>query len=163
VVELLGVGETSRALRAVAANGDECVIKMYIRKFEDNVPLRDKRFEAVAREVSNYHKIYPTLKRYVWATKLNGFHCVVLPYFKPVDFENRQESLESIEVVLNSKFKDAKLCFAESDMRWRHVGTFQDNVYLFDLADLKELGGSKFSDFKHHIDVLRLKWHGSSK
>jgi hypothetical protein len=169
VVELLGVGETSRALRAVTTDGDECVIKMYIRKFEDNVPLSDKKFvknasASVAREVSNYHKIYPELKPYVWQTKLNMFHCVILPYFIPV--ENRKESLEGIADVLNSKFKDAKLCFAESDMRWRHVGMFQDNVYLFDLADLKELGGSKFSDFKgydRHIDVLEKKLNGSSK
>ena len=86
----LGVGETSQALRAVTEQGHECVIKMYVRMFEDKVLLDKKEFNGIAKksvvcELQCYMAVYPELKQYVWTTELIGFPCIILPYFKPVE------------------------------------------------------------------------------
>jgi hypothetical protein len=160
VVELLGVGETSRALLAATEKGDECVIRMYIGKFVGNVPLSHKDFKkagkkSVAREVRHYHKIYPGLKKIVWQTELNGFHCVIQPYFKQGVIA--KESLVRIREVLNDKFRLANLCFAKDDMRWRHVGTFQNNLFVFDQAELLP-PEVEFDDYiDRHISALDVK------
>ena len=66
-----GRGETSRALRALTKEGGQCVIKMYVRKFEDGGKKMNKNgFESaakqsVAREVEAYHLVYPELKEHV--------------------------------------------------------------------------------------------------
>ena len=159
VVEQLGMGETSRALRAVTEKGDECVIKMYVRMYEDNVLLETSEFEKVAedsvqRELEHYHAIYEDLKENVWTTKLMGFHCIILPYFEPVPIQC--ESLPSIKETL-SNFKPHNLGFADSDMDWRHVGIFNNKVYLFDLADLEPLKENEFEAYvEKHVEVLQV-------
>jgi hypothetical protein len=45
LIDVVGSGSTSRAFRAVTSKGGECVIKMYVRKYEENVPLSKKVFD----------------------------------------------------------------------------------------------------------------------
>jgi hypothetical protein len=89
VIGMVGVGKTSRAFRAVTESGHECVIKMYVKKFEENRLLPQAEFdknarESVKREVEHYHKIYKELESQVWHQQLNSFYCLVLPYFLPI-------------------------------------------------------------------------------
>ncbi|KAL3903115.1 MAG: hypothetical protein SGARI_005524, partial [Bacillariaceae sp.] len=142
VVDKIGAGSTSRALRAVTQSGFDCVIKMYVRKHDGNSPLTDKEFrqagyDSVTREADQYQKIYPGLESNVWATNLNNFHRLILPYFRPIPKEERrsEEVLNGIRKALKS-FETHNLCFAEEDVLWRHVGTYEETIYLFDLANL---------------------------
>ena len=154
--ELAGTGVTSRVLRALTMDGKHCVIKMYVRKYVDGgKPLSDTEYktnarESVRREVETYHTLYPELKDYVWEQELNGVCCVILPYFMPIPKEERETTVDSVRDILNQKFRPERYRFDDSDMQWRHVGTFDGTVYLFDLADLKKEGDS--STFDSYID-----------
>ena len=92
---------------------------------------------AVDREVIAYHQLYPELRNFIWTQVLNGYHCVILPYFSPIPKEERLNSIKSIKDILKTRFEPGNYRFDESDMRWRHVGKFDGQVYLYDLAELK--------------------------
>jgi hypothetical protein len=65
IIDFLGNGSTSKAYRALTMDGRDCVVKMYVRKVDDEGILIDKKtYEknakaAVKREVDNFRKIYP--------------------------------------------------------------------------------------------------------
>jgi hypothetical protein len=108
----------------------------------------------VTREVRNYHKLYPELKKNVWPQPLNGFQCVIMPYFAPIAIEDRPRSLIAIKDIILPKFAEKKLKFKQTDQRWRHVGKFDDTVYLFDLADLVDVPAG-VDVVTEHIKELR--------
>jgi hypothetical protein len=162
--ELAGTGATSRALRALTMDGKHCVIKMYVRKYVDGgKQLNDRKFkadatESVRREVKMYHVIYPELKDYIWEQELNGVCCVILPYFTPIPKEERETTLESVKGILNHKFRRERYRFDDSDMQWRHVGTFNGTVYLFDLGDLVKDDSCTFDSYiVQHCQTLQEK------
>jgi hypothetical protein len=72
----------------------------------------------------SYHELYPELRNFIWTKVLNGYHCVILPYFSPIPKEEWLNSIESINDILK-KFKGGHCQFVESDMLWQHVGKFQ--------------------------------------
>jgi len=156
VFELAGTGMTSRAFRALTVDGKQCVIKMYVRKYIDGgKPLTYAEYkinaeESVHREVETFHIIYPELKEYVWEQKLNGFHCVILPYFTPIPKNERETVVKLVRNLLHEKFRPENYRFDDSDIQWRHVGKFNGNVYLFDLANLEKQGDS--STFDSYVD-----------
>ena len=123
VFELAGVGTTSRALRALSNDGKECIIKMYVQKYIDGgkqiseIDFKSTAKSSVEREVSTYHELYPELRNFIWTQVLNGYHCVILPYFLPIPKEEWLNSIESIKDILK-KFKVGNYRFVESDMRW---------------------------------------------
>ena len=65
IIDFLGNGSTSKAYHALTVDGRDCVVKMYVRKVDDEGILIDKKtYEknakaAVKREVDNFRKIYP--------------------------------------------------------------------------------------------------------
>ena len=163
VVDYLGMGATSKAYRAITRNGYECVVKMYVNRHDDNEKLmEDKKFKrkaanAVAKEVKAYRQFYSELNDYVWGQVLNGFSCVIHPYFKhPLEDERGDDLLERIRARLE-KFGEMKMKFDLSDQLWRHVGFFNDKVYLFDLGDLVRCkrNDTMIAAIDSHIVTLR--------
>jgi hypothetical protein len=79
------------------------------------------------------------------AELFNGLSCLVMPLFKPVAKKDRSKALTSIEQTLREHFfkKTNKLKYGEGDIRWRHVGYYNDgqakHCILYDLADLEKL------------------------
>lgn len=160
VVDKVGAGSTSRVFRALSGDGSDCVIKMYVKKYDGNRVLTKDEFlteakTSVMREVDCYQKVYgDELKDYVYATMLNGFYCVILPYFRPPTTENdRTGMLYGVRQTLFDNFVRAECSFSEDDMRWRHTGTFRNKTYLFDLADLVPTA----PDIDKHVSILRNK------
>ena len=146
-----------------------CPIHQRIDMHDGNRPLTQSEFEknglaSVSREVERFHKLYPNLVNYVWATKLNGFHCVILPYFRPISKKERdpkgetvpedERVLEGVRSVLE-KLKNLGLRFAKEDILWRHIGKLEGKVHLFDLADLEKSESS--TEVDDHIKALKEK------
>ena len=107
---LLGTGRTSKAFRAVSMNyGIECVVKMYVRKFDekDNYARISKmQFDkdaqnAVKREKEMYKAIYGIT---VHTVTLYDHRCLVLPFFRPIEKESHGEALDGIEERLKKDF-----------------------------------------------------------
>jgi hypothetical protein len=91
-------------------------------------------------------------------------HCVVMPFFKPVEKAKREETLKDIETVLKGPFLTYNLKYREDDFRWRHVGSFQDtegeeHCVLYDLADLENSENSEERG-DSFFDRLIEKWRG---
>jgi hypothetical protein len=139
LVDHLGMGSTSTVYRALTPDGYNCVVKIYVkRRGDDKFVLSKRDFDneankAVAREVKAYKTIYgDELSGYVWQQKLNGLQCVIHPYFKHPDKEDRIGLLGKIRARLNDCFAKRGKAFATSDQVWRHVGWFKGKLYLFD-------------------------------
>jgi len=125
LLSLLGTGRTSKAFRAVSKEGKQCVIKIYVRKYDESnnfqlIPQRQYEAaakESVTREVHHYHKLYPELKDYVWKQKLNKHHCVILPFFDPIDEADRHNPDVQNEIldVLKTRF------VLRPTRRWRGI------------------------------------------
>ena len=116
--------------------------------------------KAIDRELKAYRKIYGAeLQKYVWKEMLNGLHCLIHPYFKHVEKNCRRDTLplisERLKKLFLSKDKTIYYAFEEDDQLWRHVGWFNDQLYLFDLGDLKECSSDVANDLiKSHHDRL---------
>ena len=184
LVALLGTGRTSKAFRAVSMkHGIECVVKMYVRKFDEKdnyARISKKQFEkdaqnAVKREKEMYKAIYGIT---VHTVTLYDHRCLVLPFFRPIEKESHEEALHGIEERLKKDFvvttetrsvlRPSKrsrtlkyYSFSSSDQRWCHCGYLknengEDEVYLFDLADLVlRSDGDHEAYVKEHCDTLR--------
>ena len=79
-----------------------------------------------------------------------GYHVVVMPMFDPIPKDDRQKRLEDVRTALtNMKDRIGKL-YHTCDARWRHAGIFkedgQEQLVLFDLADLQDLDECSDSD-----------------
>jgi hypothetical protein len=162
----LGHGATSNVWHALDSKGNEVVIKMYVKTTNaKGLELDSKRFEAQAKlatkkEVANFKKIYSFLKEKVYHTKLSDFHCVVMPFFKPVPTAERQGALEKVKEVLTKEFTPKKLKYHAEDVRWSHVGTYvvdheqTPRHILYNLADLVPTKDSKDRFVEAHLDIL---------
>jgi hypothetical protein len=157
----LGMGSTSKVYRALTPDGYDCVVKIYVkRRGDDKIVLSEKEFDkqakaAVEREVKAYKTIYgDELKGYVWQQTLNGFHCVIHPYFSHPEKGKRLGLLPLISDRLKNCFKKHNKVFAQSDQLWRHVGWFNGKLYLFDLADLEGGTGDFDDNIALHIERL---------
>lgn len=87
VVALLGTGRTAKAFRAFSVkDGIECVVKMYVRKFDEAnnyAAIKKKDYKRAGRDSMNrekqrYQEIYGIT---VYTVELYGHHCLVLPFF----------------------------------------------------------------------------------
>ena len=156
LVELLGVGATCRVWRAVVPSQDEeqdtvqtCAVKFWVKVCDDNTKtltrqeIVEESRKSSTREVEHYKAIYDDLffktnKTKVGCFVLNHRYSVILPYFVPIGKDERQASLASVRKVLRERFyKNGKSYqFQECDQRWRHVGKYNGEIVLFDLADL---------------------------
>ena len=87
---------------------------------------------------------------YVWQPCWNGIQCVVHPYLKHTEEQERSELLTEIRLRLETCFVKHHSYFAESDQRWHHIGWFNGTLYLFDLADLET---ERLEDSKALVDA----------
>jgi len=170
LVDHLGTGSTSKVYRALTLDGNDCVVKMYIKRQDDNNKMltlnefnRNAK-NAINRENTAYKHIYGNeLKGYVWVQKLNGLHCLIHPYFKHVDKSQRTMQLSSIiperfKLFVNKKTKKI-FVFHKSDQLWRHIGWFKDKLYIFDLGDLEVNHGLEEANdlIRIHCDRLEAR------
>jgi hypothetical protein len=170
IIGSLGHGATSNVFQALDYKGKQVALKVYVKNIIDGGEmLETEKFEQVAseatsREVDLLGKFYPFLKGEVKAEKIFGMHCVVMPFFKPVEKAKREETLKDIETVLKGPFLTYNLKYREDDFRWRHVGSFQDtegeeHCVLYDLADLENSENSEERG-DSFFDRLIEKWRG---
>jgi hypothetical protein len=169
----LGHGATSNVWHALNWEGNEVVIKMYVKTTNAE---GDKEAERAAKtEVCRLCSFYPFLARKVSGVKLSGFHCVVMPFFNPVPSAERNGALKAVEEVLKTAFVKAKLKYDDNDFRWSHIGTYTEpgqdekEIILYDLADLvsteEEDGdddddGDDESFVQAHLSVLKKRIKG---
>eukprot|EP00978_Attheya_sp_CCMP212_P017802 scaffold47928_cov56-Attheya_sp.AAC.5 len=187
----LGHGATSNVWHALDWKGNEVVIKMYVKTTNaKGLELDADGFEAAAeyattKEVENFTTIYKFFGEKVCHMKLSDFHCVVMPFFKPVPTSEREDALEKVRVVLEENFTPAKLKYHDGDVRWSHVGTYYDEHtqttrhILYDLADLvsteddNELSTEDVDEastgddnepfVQDHLDILRRRIKGEQE
>jgi hypothetical protein len=57
----------------------------------------------------------------------------MLPYVDPIGIKSRRDHLSSIRQILE-RCKALGLKYATEDVRWRHVGIRNNEIYLFDLG-----------------------------
>jgi hypothetical protein len=162
----LGHGATSNVWHALDWKGNEVVIKMYVKTTNaeghelDSVGFEAEAELATNKEVENFKSIYPFFEEKVYHMKLSDFHCVVMPFFKPVPKTDRSVALEKVRDVLTNSFKPIKLKYDDNDIRWSHVGTYVDHeqatrLILYDLADLVVTEDDDELFVKAHFDILK--------
>ena len=109
----LSIGLSYNVFRAVTDDGYQCVVKMYIREYDDSwqkIGTFDADGKkAVSREEVMYSKIYPELGPYVWSERLCGRHCLIVPFFEEVDKDDRKNSAKLVagrykEMFLNNGY-----------------------------------------------------------
>lgn len=169
LISCLGRGANTRSkskvYRAITKRGYDCVVKMYVpHRAADHSLMTECQFDTFSdklanEEFANFQKIYgeTILNGYVWREKLNGIHCIIMPYFEPVEKDNRtsDEVRKAIVGQLN-KFGNAGKEFHMCDQVWRHVGYFQDQIFLFDLGNLMDIDNYVEIDdmICNHMDCL---------
>jgi len=103
-----------------------------------------------------FDNLYPSLKNQIRYEKILGYSCVVMPFFTPL--KNNVERLDSknkIKLVLK-RFHENKLQYLDCDLRWRHIGRYNEEIILYDLADLTSLGDEE-SNSDEFVDKC---WNG---
>ena len=164
LVDHLGTGSTSKVYRALTEDGYDCVVKMYVQRRDANkTVLTKKEFTSIAnaavtKEVKMLKQIYKELKEYVWQQTFEGMPCVIHPYFKHPDNTEREDLLPKIKERLLKCFsiRNDFYAFAPSDQAWRHVGFFNEKLYMFDLADLESRDIAESEELvNRHIAELR--------
>ena len=105
--------------------------------------------------------MYKELENYVWKQTFQGVPCVIHPYFRHLHKSERKSMLPTIKERLLECFSTNChfYAFASSDQAWRHVGYFNEQLYLFDLADLKKCEIAKRNELvdEHCTDYYKLK------
>ena len=154
-IDNIGRGNTSKVFEAYDSTGNLCAIKMYVKQCNDSKgrPLTDEDSrkegkKACLKEIERLKQAYPFLEKKVSFQTVNNFPSIVMPYFRPLtDIELKEKKVkDEIRACLGNfceKGTTTKLMYAESDLRWRHIGYYQDAVekklVMFDLADLVEV------------------------
>jgi Family of unknown function (DUF5898) len=168
LIRCIGNGSTSKAYYAVTEEGFDCVVKMYVQSHdEDGNQKTPRQFKqdskmCVEKELENYTKIYEKeLDGYVQTQTLNGFDCVIMPFFEPISLDERQNVLSSIGGRLN-QIAQKNMAFHECDQKWRHVGRFEGKIFLFDLGDLVQCDNTTVAEnfAKLHYNTLANKAPG---
>ena len=166
VVAIIGVGSTSKVFSALDQNGEPWVIKMYVKRTDNTgLNLDAKAFAARAKEktekeVKSFEALYPFLKGKVKHQMIIGFHCVIMPFFKPLTKTERPKKETEIKAVLHH-FYEKNLQQDEVDLRWRHIGLYtdaetQEHLVLYDLADLKSIEGKRSDEGSAFVEQ---KWN----
>jgi hypothetical protein len=144
LMDCIGTGSTSKAYYATTEDGYDCVVKIYVQQHDKDGSMKTlQKFRRdskthVTNEEKNYRKIYKNeLDDYVWTEKMNHMHCIIMPFFAPIQDRKAEQTQTSIVDRLKL-FTEEKLAFRKDDQRWRHIGRFNEKLYMFDLGDLEE-------------------------
>ena len=162
LVSYVGYGASSKVYRGVTQSGHGCVVKVYV---PFSLEMDDDEFEKYSKDMAkkeeaNYKEIYGRsgLKNYVWRETLNNMQCIILPFFEPVDVEKQsnEDVLTAIKEQLHQFGKAGKL-FRKCDQSWRHVGYFQNQIYLYDLGHLIDMDHPPSDDEDYEYDTEDVK------
>ena len=103
-----------------------------------NDELEKEAEKACTQEKDNMFKCYEFLKGKVDVVKMCSLYAVVMPIFVPIPKNDREKRLNEVEAGIKNMREKTGKKYQQCDVRWRHVGMFQEHVVLFDLADLVE-------------------------
>jgi len=168
ILDQVGSGRTSKGFLAVSSDGHECLLKMYVRKFDE---VENYRAIPTNKEVQMYSQIY---NKSVSVVTLYRHLCLVLPYARPVREEEREYALDELKKLLKGKFrvkvktlrkkKKKTTCyckFKETDQVWRHCGFIaekgKESFFVFELEDLEECVNEADHDMyiENHLQRVR--------
>ena len=130
LLEDLGTGSTGHVWLACSVGGAVCVLK-FMAKGKDNPKVLED-------ECKCWHKIYPSLAKYVRVAEFCGRKALVMPHF---DTPKRdKETLTLVESTLHQSFGVKEL--KHPDVRWRNIGVSRDadgslKAIVFDLVGVK--------------------------
>ena len=167
----LGRGARGRVFLACNSQGKACAVKFYL--IDDNLYHRQESPQEAREE---WRKNQMVLKEaearsekeywldvhgkefdgHVRVMKWNKLWCLMMPYFDPLAIERREHSLPAVEKFLE-KCKRKGLRYRDEDLRWRHVGTRGNDVFVFDLGSLEKCENEGDFDIQGQIDLLRTK------
>ena len=132
VVQHLGWGESGNCCLGMSKQGKSwCAIKFFHNQ-------NDSQHEA-NEEYQNWKHVYGKQKIlpmcYVRNLYMRHF-CLVMPYLHPIKSTDRQRMLDQGQI------KKALHSFASTncthgDIKWRHFGTWNDQVFLIDLGHIE--------------------------
>ena len=131
LLEDLGTGSTGHVWLACSVGGAVCVLKFLADGKENTEVLED--------ECRWWHKIYPSLAKYVRIAVFCGRKALVMPHF---DTPKREKAtLALVEETLEKFFCSSGL--EHSDVRWRNIGVYKDDdglwkIVIFDLVGVKD-------------------------
>ena len=154
LISYIGRGATSKVYRCITGDGYGCVAKIYVqRRFSDHTVMTEEEFmkssdSQAAEELANFQNIYDTtLNEFIWRGKLNNLHCLFMPFFEPIEKEKRKSRAVKLGIRATlDKFSKKEKKFKKCDQLWRHVGRFNNQIYLFDLGDLIGIAAVDDSD-----------------
>lgn len=125
-VEDLGHGSNGRVWLTSTIGGYIHVLKIP-RTYTD---------EALERECSWWHKIYPEFAKYVAIESWSGHRVLRMPHFAAIIQSKRMQYLNAVEDCLRVKFE--KEGFRHLDVKWRNIGLYKSangvRAVMFDLA-----------------------------
>ena len=169
---ILGRGETSKVFQAFDSMGCQVVIKMYLKTWSGDESESDKKLntkqvkekakkqgeDACKREMENLRAMYDMTEKEVYCIELMGFPCVIMPLFLPLKAVERRHKLDDIENCL-LKLHERKLKYLDCDLRWRHIGKWNDKIIMFDLADLESEENQNKEVVKTYLKKLEDRLH----
>ena len=163
IIGKLGHGATSNVYQALNSSGKQVALKLYVKNYDGNRLMERDEFDVVAqaatkREAEYLRAFYPFLEEEVKVVKIFSLYCVVMPFFEPILKEKREDQLPKIEDVLTNTFQKQRLKYQWDDIRWSHVGNYEDSkgeqrCILYDLSDLVE--GSDSSFVQQHLNHFK--------
>jgi hypothetical protein len=141
-VSAVGVGSSSKAFRINTKDGHEGVAKIYILKHDESNMIIEKNtfLENARRSIDAgfqvFRATYPQLP--VQKVTLHGHPSLLIPYFQPVQPQLKWKDV-LIGQLKNLKNRESSLRYQPEDVRWRHVGLYDNNLYLFDFNKMKTI------------------------
>ena len=147
IVGNLGQGNSSNVFQALDDSGNLVAMKVFV-----NDELEKEAEKSCTQEKDNMLKCYEFLKGKVDVVKMCSLYAVVMPIFVPIPKNDREKRLNEVEAGIKNMREKAGKKYQQCDVRWRHVGTFQEHVVLFDLADLVEYDDVTSDDETNEVD-----------
>jgi hypothetical protein len=135
VIRHLGMGECGSCCLAISKKGASCCVVKFFHR-----PNSTK--ESVQRECSNWNTVYASIQNFPKCRifKAAEGYCLVMPYLRPIPKKDRWQWIGSIEETLKL-FCCANVLHPE--VRWRHIGLWQDRAFFLDLGNLTKDAGQR--------------------
>ena len=146
----LGRGNTGQAFLACNSSGRACVAKFYFldmptlhratnaqQRVEIREKMMEKRKEEADAERGMWIRFYGAFSDKVRVVKLNKLWCLLMPYMEPIMKTHRKNYISAVKGHLKT-FESAGFRYRDGDLRWRHAGVLNGQVYLFDLGSLEK-------------------------
>ncbi|CAB9507194.1 hypothetical protein SEMRO_296_G110720.1 [Seminavis robusta] len=96
---------------------------------------------------------------------LNQYKSLLMPFFTPIEKKERSNIEKVVKNALKKvQYLSSNLHYAEQDIRWRHIGKWNEDVVVIDFGDMKETKKDDVQKLaKHHCDKLLQRLPPSDK